>query len=348
MGNALPSYRCFALMRPNGGWSRWRFAPDRAETYRQLLHNAGREVLFASVQHFPPPLSMAGFLKWGEGGEQYKNENAMPHLAPLYFDIDCADGLDDALTLAHGLHEFFTGELDIAPAHVRVWFSGSKGAHLLVHPEVLGIAPSPTLTTDMKPIALGLCQRLAREYGVPDLSADDKVYSMPRMLRCENQLNPRSGLYKVRLTPEELATCDSERIKGLAVSPRTVQEEESLPAAIPVSEKARAWWAEQLKEAHRPREFQQQTARITGATIRPDGFAEDELIATDMPDCVSKLLKAKPLQGTRNRIELQLACWARAAGRNEADATNLLARWIFHNRPELLAPQVTVQGFGTA
>lgn len=135
-------YRCFALLRPNGGWSRWRFAPDRGQTYKQLLHNAGRDVLFASVQHFPPPVGMAGFLKWGEVGEQYKNENALPHIAPLYFDIDCADGLDDALTLAHGLYEFFNGELGIAPEHVRVWFSGSKGAHLLVHPEALGIEPS--------------------------------------------------------------------------------------------------------------------------------------------------------------------------------------------------------------
>ena len=264
-------YRCFALMRPDGGWGRWLFAPDREATRQHLLLKAQGDILFESVQQFPAPSGMAGWLKWNEASSQYRGEAALPHLAPLYFDIDCADGLPDALRLTYALHEFFTGELEVDSHHIRVWFSGSKGAHLLVHPDALGITPSPTLTMDMKPIALGLCDRLAREYGVPELSADDRVYSLPRMLRCENQLNPKSGLYKVRLTPEELAAGDLAHIKTLASSPRILAEANG--CGFHISDKARTWWREAVREAHRPQEFRKQTARITGATIRPDGFA---------------------------------------------------------------------------
>jgi len=58
-----------------------------------------------------------------------------------------------------------------------------------------------------------------------------------------------------------------------------------------------------------------------------------------MPDCLEKLLKAKPPSGSRNRSELQIACWARSAGKSETDATVLLARWIRHNRQELSPTQ---------
>jgi len=332
-------YSCYAMMRPDGGWKRWLFGPANPALRQVMLERASARnlILFQSVQRFVPPRDMAGLLNWRKVSAQYRSENALPHIAPFYFDIDCKGDLASALQLTYGLYECFTGEMEIDPQHISVFFSGSKGAHLWVDSSAFNIQPSPTLTMDMKPIALNLCKRLAAEYGVPQLSADDRVYSLPRMLRCENQLNPGSGLYKIPLTPDELAGCDVEYIKKLAASPRSIVKTNS--DNIKVSEKACAWWEEQLQAISLPRKFRKLTARIAGVKIRPDGFTENELLSSDMPHCIRLLLQTSPVPGQRNRAELQLACWARASGRSEIDATHILSKWISRYRPELSTGQ---------
>lgn len=346
MRNNASAYSCHGFMRPDGGWRRWEFAPGTSTVRQHMQRNArdGGLVLFESVQRFSPPVGSAGILHWRDVSSQYRGANGLPHIAPLYFDIDCENGLSDALILTQALYEFFTGELEIAPQHVSIYFSGSKGAHLLVSPEALGIKASVTLTMDMKPIALTLCTRLARAYGSPELSADDRVYSLPRMLRSANQLNPRSGLYKIRLTPEELAPCDVEVIKSLASSPR----HEPMPfcGPLPISPKATAWWARELQKVQEPREFAKTAALISGITVRPDGFMEDELLNASLPGCMRSILKSSPPPGKRNRFEMQIACWAHAAKQEERRALSILSQWIAHNRSELTASQANQRASG--
>ncbi|KPK44603.1 MAG: hypothetical protein AMK72_11880 [Planctomycetes bacterium SM23_25] len=328
-------YRCYGYLGTDGRWCPWRFAPaTRAEFEKaRALAAERRQILFLSVQVFAPPIGAAGDLRWTQVSDQYRGEGARAHGAPLYFDIDAEGDLEKALVLARYLAGFFRDDLGLPPCDVRTWFSGAKGVHLLVNPLALGIEPSATLTADMKAAALGLVRRL-ETHGAPDLGTDPAVYSLPRMLRAPDQLHPKSGLWKVELAPEELFRLSAGEITGLARSPRGPVWEDGRRSTAPVP-MAAAWWAAQVDTARRGRAFRRRTAELAGVKLRPDGYVVDELLGAAMPACVGEMARSVVAPGSRNRCELQLACWAKGAGRGADEALDLLATWTGRNRPEL-------------
>ena len=332
---AVPWYRCYGYRAADGSWGSWRFAPATGARFQQAQATAAarKQGLFVSIQAFASPVGVAGDIRWKTVADQYRGDNSRPHWAPLYFDVDAEGDLEKALGLARALVTFFSETLMLPQQAVRVWFSGSKGFHVLVSPTALGIEPSSTLTIDMKAVALGLCRNL-REHGAPDLETDAAVYSLPRMLRAADQVNPKSGLFKVELSHEELASLSVDEVVQMAHAPRGNLWQSGICGVPPIAPAA-AWWADQLRLAQQPRQFRRRTAELTGERVRPDGFVVDELLSTDMPDCIRLMLTAVVAPGRRNRCELQVACWAKGAGRPLAEATALLGRWAQVNRAEL-------------
>lgn len=332
-----PRYRCYGLLDSRGRWRAWRFGPATQEVQRQLDvegHQAGH-VLFASVQTFAAPADDVGMTRWRQVREQYSGNIALPHLAPLYFDVDAEGDLDQALLWARTLVEFFVAQLGLPEHAVQVWFSGSKGAHVLIDSAALGIEPSPTLTADMKAVVLDLVRHLAAQ-GAGDMAIDRAVYSLPRMLRLPDQMNPKSGLFKIELRHHELFQLTADQITDLARRPRgSLWAGDDLPdGPVPV---AAAWWAKALARAREPREFRIRTAEVAGLKVRPDGYVVDELVSENMPLCIAGMIKAIASSGSRNRVELQIACWAKGAKLPFDKALALLAAWTAANRPELSA-----------
>ncbi len=326
-------------MDRRGRWRSWRFgralACGSSAHAHQVSEAAAGQVLFASVQRFAAPRNLAGTTWWRKVREQYTGDDALPHIAPLFFDLDCAGDLDQALGWARELVTFFTDELRLPRAAVRVWFSGSKGAHVLIDAAALGIEPSPSLTADMKLIALDLIQHLAA-HGAPEMKIDASVYSLPRMLRLPDQVHPTSRLYKIELPHDELMRCSATEIIELAARPRgSLWSADDLPQ-FPV-ETAAKWWASTLARVRQPRAFRIKTAQVAGLKVRPDGYVVDELTSAAMPACIKGIFDAQPPAGTRNRCELQIACWAKAAKLPYAKALALLSAWTDRNRPELSA-----------
>jgi hypothetical protein len=324
-------------MDSRGRWRAWRFGPATTERQHQLEAEARRagQVLFASVQTFAAPADDEGMIRWRHVREQFTGDSALPHLAPLFFDIDAEGDLDKALLWARTLVDFFVIQLGLSEPAVRVWFSGSKGAHVLVDPVALGIEPSATLTADMKVVALELVRHLAAQ-GASDITIDRAVYSLPRMLRLPDQVNPKSGLHKIELRHCELFAVSAGKITDLARQPRgSLWSAEDLPdGPVPA---AAQWWSKALALAREPREFRVRTAEVAGLKVRPDGYVVDELVTSDMPPCIAGLVKTAASSGTRNRVELQLACWAKGAKLSFDKALSLLATWTSANRPELSA-----------
>ncbi len=333
----IPAYRCFGMMDSRGRWRAWRFGPATADCEAQLAHESRRagHVLFASVQTFVAPADVIGMTRWRQVRERYIGENALPHLVPLYFDVDAEGDLDKALLWARTLVEFFVTQLGLPEPAVRVWFSGSKGAHILVDPVALGIEPSATLTADMKVVALELVRHLAA-HGAGDVAVDRAVYSLPRMLRLPDQVNPKSGLYKIELRHIELFQSTAAQIIDLARQPRgSLWSPNDVPdRPVPA---AAEWWSAAMARAREPREFRIRTAQVAGLKVRPDGYAVDELVDSTMPPCVAGMIKATANPGSRNRVELQLACWAKGAKLPFNKALSLLVPWTTANRPELAA-----------
>lgn len=330
-------YRCYGLMDNRGRWRAWRFGPATAEVRRELEAEAREDgqVLFASVQTFAAPADITGMTRWRQVREQYTGDIALPHLAPLFFDIDAEGDLNKALLWARTLVEFFVSQLALPEPTVRVWFSGSKGAHILVDPVALGIEPNATLTADMKAVALELVRHLAAR-GAGDMAIDRAVYSLPRMLRLPDQVNPKSGLFKIELRHHELFQFTADQITDLARQPRgSLWWADDLPGE-PVPSAA-GWWSKALARAREPREFRIRTAEVAGLKVRPDGYVVDELVDSTMPPCIASVILSAASPGTRNRVELQIACWAKGAKLPLDRALSLLAAWTAANRPELSA-----------
>jgi hypothetical protein len=145
------------------------------------------------------------------------------HYHGLFFDLDVPrerrelprdqtlpEVQNDALRLA----QYFLDGLELAPPAVQVWFSGSKGFHVLVRPEPFELEPHTQLTYAVKQIAIELRTKL--ELSNLDLS----VYTVSRMWRVANTAHSSTGLYKIELTVNELAQLSSTDILTLAKEPR--------------------------------------------------------------------------------------------------------------------------------
>jgi antitoxin component HigA of HigAB toxin-antitoxin module len=94
---------------------------------------------------------------------------------------------------------FFMERFGLTEDEVRVYFSGSKGFHILVNPIVLGIVPDTELHRVFKLIANYLTVQLSLK------SLDTgSIYGHGRMFRLVNSIHHKSGLFKVELHHDEL------------------------------------------------------------------------------------------------------------------------------------------------
>ena len=147
--------------------------------------------------------------------QKYANEKKTEgedFLAPLYFDLDYSENPAVAQEEAIKLVEFFTGELDIQEQDLHIYFSGSKGFHILVDERALGVEPRKDLQRVYKHIAGYLRYRLGEvqeqedengrpvEYTEPLKAVDLVVYTVKRMLRLPYSRHQKTGLYKIELT----------------------------------------------------------------------------------------------------------------------------------------------------
>lgn len=331
------SYRCFAVLKENGRYTGWAF--DRAEKeyqYRRLAQ-ALNGIALASVQQFPQTPAMTGALKWksraGKPGteEFFKGVGALPIWSPFYLDIDSADAPWKSLLFARAAAERFQTELGLAEGDVLVWFSGSKGFHLLVSPLALGIEPGVDLTMRyMRPMAIRLHRELIRR-AAPAIEPDLSAYSLPRLLRLPGEINPKSGLFKIPLTLSELQEMELDEIRELATAPREI---ELPPGSTNPVAKAANWWVSQCAKIDEDRAFRAKAANIPGVSLPPVQRDEPLLATSGLPVCIRRLLRLRAPPGLRNRCELQLACWARASGKSAERANQILGRWSLRNRPE--------------
>lgn len=114
--------------------------------------------------------------------QKYANEKKTEgedFLAPLYFDLDYSENPAVAQEEAIKLVEFFTGELDIQEQDLHIYFSGSKGFHILVDERALGVEPRKDLQRVYKHIAGYLRYRLGEVQEQEDENGRPVEYTEP-------------------------------------------------------------------------------------------------------------------------------------------------------------------------
>jgi hypothetical protein len=145
----------------------------------------------------------------GNGGKVRGFKGA--HLARgVHWDIDCGDNLEaaqESTTILVNRLIKWGAEPDL-PA---IFFSGSKGFHVLLW-DAFELPPSQRVHDIIRKMALELAE------GIPHV--DPKVYAINQLWRLPNTVNSKTGLYKVRLSLDELEGLTMDAIKDLATMPR--------------------------------------------------------------------------------------------------------------------------------
>jgi hypothetical protein len=168
---------------------------------------------------------------------------AGPTFAPLlWFDVDAAD-LDDALLSARRLANYLLFQSHgLGDDDVLAFFSGMKGVHLGM-PVLDGAAPPGS---SFHRACAAFAARVAREVGA---GIDGSVYTATRLFRAPNSRHATSGLFKVRLTHDELMNLDAAGIRKLAAAPRPFDWPQALPAWAAWNALAEVWRAAEADTA---------------------------------------------------------------------------------------------------
>lgn len=256
---------------------------------------------FSTVQSFANPEQV--------NGEMF--------LAPLYFDLDNENDPSISQADAIKLIDFFVSELDLKESDVWMYFSGSKGFHIIINSEALGIEPRNDLHKIFKHIAGYLLHRLELE------SLDLGVYTHRRMLRLPNSVHQKTRLFKIELSIDELQNKALEEIRTLAEQPR--RDEETL-----FSNQDRKKESAVRREASNFFRDKQSEYIEAAATANNEQNQEEFIFQKDKkPSVIEDLLELGWSEdGGRNQATVQLSCYFKAAGYKKQEALDLLEEWV--------------------
>ena len=249
--------------------------------------------------------------------QRYKNSNKVQgedYIAPLYFDLDSADPAEsqaDAIKLV----DFLTKELDVQPTDLYIFFSGSKGFHIIIDYHAFAIKPRADLVKAYKHLAGYLVHRLELK------TLDLVVYTNPRMLRLPGSVHAKTKLFKTELSIEELKSWNIEQIKVMAAAPR--------PTAV-INEEIRATSRgirKKLSSFYTDKEAEYQQLQVT--TQERYKSAKYNFERDKYPACVEDILTGGWKQsGQRNQATVQLACFFKDAGYTKDEALKILEEWV--------------------
>jgi len=146
----------------------------------------------------------------------------------LAFDIDVEGDILEALTQAIRLALWLITRFKIEPDDLMIFYSGSKGFHILIRSSWWAGEPSILFHE----YARRFCETLAINAGV---KIDSAVYARVNLLRAPNSRHRKTNRFKIQLTFEELQTLKPEAIFEMAENPRrggVPPETAAIPEAV--------------------------------------------------------------------------------------------------------------------
>lgn len=245
----------------------------------------------------------------------HEKTNGEAYIAPLYFDLDFKSDPSVAQADAIKLIDFFTNELDVKETDVWLYFSGSKGFHILINSQAIGVTPRNDIHKIYKHIAAYLIHRLEMR------SMDLAVYTSYRMLRLPNSIHQSTNLYKIALTFAEIRTMSLAEIQVMAQEPRRhgILSREDREEALDLREKMSHFFEDKKKEYEEA---------LATASTRYDK-EEFHFTKGQPPVCVIDIMENGWKQdGQRNQATVQLASYYKAAGYTKLETSNILVDWV--------------------
>jgi len=232
----------------------------------------------------------------------------------VYFpiDIDSSD-LDESLNKLRDLLELLNVN-DVPTMHMKYYFSGSKGFHVLIPNIMIGASPSESISRYMKKFGKLL---------LDDLLFDPTIYNHVRLLRCPNTKHQKSGLFKIPITAQEIYLKTIEWFKEKAKEPRfDVVQEKYTGSQIPF---LHSLWLEAVNSST--------------TVYNVSKFKESEQYKFP---CHRAIFENGAGEGSRNETALR-AAWIlkKHSGLTEDLTLAVLEKWNKKNQPPLEIEELT-------
>ena len=226
----------------------------------------------------------------------------------LYIDLDShsalesEEGFQNIVEQARNVVAFFRDEMSVPVDMQEVFFSGSKGFHITISPEVFGILPTKNLNKEFKAIA----QKIETECAP---AVDTVIYDRRRLFRYPNSINGKTGLYKVPVSHEMLNSGISlGEMKAWASQPREIES-----AKIQTIQEAVEAYQKLTKEA---------TIKVAKKTIKKAPVANSLLLP-----CIQSMLDNGAEVGQRNNTTVALASGLLQANYSYEEVVETLTEW---------------------
>ena len=238
-----------------------------------------------------------------------RDQNTANFIAPLYLDLDIDDiennftkiKQDLALVLRRLKSVFYLSDKDI-----ELYFSGSKGFHILVSHNIFGFEPSRDLHKQLKKIAIDI-----KTYTV-NKTVDTKIYDNKRLFRIPNTINHKTGLYKVAISYEKVKNMESyEELKAYASKPKI-----SKPCIYKFNPKAREAFDNIIERIDA-----EERSKINTK------LAKEFIQKRELLPCVQYILKNGCAKGQRNNTTVALANSLFQIGKDFDEVLEIITYW---------------------
>ena len=257
------------------------------------------------------------------------NLDSCPICGPLFFDLDGdlrTRKVFKALKQSVRAVVNWFKEWGLHEQEIEIYFSGSKGFHVIIPEQVLDIKPSGDLNRINKTIAVFLKNELGIGY------LDTGIYDRRRVLRLPGSVNFKTGLYKLPLPFEVFDGISLKVLKEAAVmQPLKSSVTRRIYA---VNQKAAekfidcARWARNLqaeKESSKGFDTMNLSVNAEKALTMNLSGREDE-VRRFLP-CIEKALGSDCIEGRRNKTAFLIASSLIQRKMESGKIKELIFRW---------------------
>lgn len=207
----------------------------------------------------------------------------------LVLDIDRPD-LAEALLDARRLVSFLHGRYSETEGRVPIYFSGSKGFHVLIE-----LTHNPTPSVGFHRTARMLAEAIANRAGV---TIDTSIYDIAHIIRLPNTRHPKTGLFKRRIDSEVLFSLDINGIRHHAAHPAG----DGIPTVRGISDQLKKDWIEAERTT--------QLASEARSVAQQNGNTPD----VRAPRYFIDLLRFGTEEGNRHQTLFRCAAWLTEQG----------------------------------
>lgn len=226
----------------------------------------------------------------------------------FYLDLDDENNFENVREDAKAVYSYFKIVYKITPDHMRTYFSGKKGLHIIVPASILGVEPNRNLNGIFKMIANSV------KVYTPHKTVDMNIYDKKRLFRIPNTIHGDTGLFKIQITPAELMNFSINDIKRLATAPRELNltmPSDACNLAKQAYQKACQEYVQYAKENAKDKKFKM-TLNFT-------------------PPCIQSILENGAQVGQRNITVACLTGFYKSFGKSMNETIDLISEWNSKN-----------------